>query len=142
MQEQNYSNHSKLVPGFHGVTLPAIFALVVGSFVNLFNSSAGNLYSASLICLTSLILVSIFFYCRSFALRVQDRAIRAEETSRYFVLTNKVPDSRLTMSQIIALRFASDQELPELAQKAADENMSSKEVKQRIKKWRPDYHRA
>ncbi len=46
------------------------------------------------------------------------------------------------MMQIIALRFASDAELPDLAKKAVEENMRSKDIKAAIKNWRPDYHRA
>jgi hypothetical protein len=142
MQQQNYKNHAQIVPGFHIATYLAVIALIIGSFVNLFNSAHENLYSASLICLISLILASLCFYARSFALKAQDRAIRAEENFRYFVLTNRTMDSRLTLSQVIALRFASDEEFPALAQKAANEKLSSKEIKKQIKNWRGDYHRA
>jgi cbb3-type cytochrome oxidase subunit 3 len=142
MQQQDYKNHARIVPLYHIATGVSLLALIVGSFVNLFNSSHENLYSASLICLISLILLSIFFYARIFALKAQDRAIRAEENFRHFVLTNRTMDSRLTLAQVIALRFASDDELPGLAQKAANEKLSAKEIKQQIKSWRGDYHRA
>ncbi len=142
MQQQNFKNHARLVPGYHGVTYLAILALIIGSFVNLFNSSHDNLYSASLICLTSLILSILCFYVRSFALKAQDRAIRAEENFRHFMLTNRSMDSRLTLTQVIALRFASDEELPALAQKAANEKLPAKEIKKQIKNWRGDYYRV
>ncbi len=142
MQQQNFKNHARLVPGYHGVTYLAILALIIGSFVNLFNSSHDNLYSASLICLTSLILAILCFYVRSFALKAQDRAIRAEENFRHFMLTNRSMDSRLTLTQVIALRFASDEELPALAQKAANEKLPAKEIKKQIKNWRGDYYRV
>lgn len=142
MQQQNYKNHSRILISYHGITFLAILALVIGSFVNLANSSPGNLYSASLICLASLILVSLFFHARIFALKAQDRAIRVEENLRHFLLTNRTLDSRLTLSQMIALRFASDEELPTLAKRAADEKLSNKEIKKSIKKWRGDYHRV
>ena len=142
MQQQNYKNHARLVPGYHFVTYLAIIALIIGSFINLFKSSDDNLYSASLICLASLILASVCFYARSFALKAQDRAIRAEENFRHFMLTNKAMDSRLTLPQVIALRFASDEELPALAQKAANEKLPAKEIKKQIKNWRGDYYRA
>jgi hypothetical protein len=61
---------------------------------------------------------------------------------RHFVLTGKPLDSRLRLSQIIALRFASDLEFPALAQKAAEEGLSSKEIKQSIQNWRADYNRV
>ncbi len=142
MQQQNYKNHAQFVPGYHFVTYPAILALIIGSFVNLFNSSHDNLYSASLICLTSLILAIVCFYTRSFALKAQDRAIRAEENFRHFMLTNKLMDSRLTLSQVIALRFASNEEFAALAQKAANEKLPAKEIKKQIKNWRADFHRV
>ena len=78
---------------------------------------------------------------RTYALKAQDRAIRAEEQLRHFMLTGKPFDSRLNIRQIIALRFASDEELPALAKKAAEENLRSKEIKQQIKHWRADNYR-
>jgi hypothetical protein len=142
MQQQNFKNHAQLVPGYHGVTYLCIIALIIGSFVNLFNSSHDNLYSASLICLVSLILASLCYYTRSFALKAQDRAIRAEENFRHYMLTKRSMDNRLTLQQVIALRFASDEEFPTLAQKAANEKLAGKEIKKQIKKWRGDYYRV
>ena len=144
MQEQNYSNHSRLVKGFHGVTAVAITAFIIGSFVNLYHSfqQKDNLYSASLICLAGLIMVLLFWYIRSFPLKAQDRAIRAEESLRFFILTGKPLDNRLRLSQIIALRFASDKEFPALAEKAVSENLSSADIKKAIQHWRADQHRV
>jgi Family of unknown function (DUF6526) len=144
MKEQNYSNHSRLVKGFHGVTAVAITALIAGSFVNLYHSfqQKDNLYSASLICLAGFIMVLLFWYIRSFPLKAQDRAIRAEEGLRYFILTGKPLDSRLRLSQIIALRFASDAEFPSLADRAVTEGMTSSAIKKAIQHWRADYHRV
>jgi hypothetical protein len=73
---------------------------------------------------------------------VQDRAIRAEEKLRYFVLTGKPLDSRLRMGQIIALRFASDEELPTLARRAAEESLTPAQIKQAIQHWRADLRRV
>ena len=144
MKEQNHKNHSQLVPGFHGLTAFATIALLIGSFVNLFNSlhSEGNLYSASLICLAAFILCLQFWYIRSFPLKAQDRAIRAEENFRHYLLTGKPFDNRLKMPQIIALRFASDAEMPALAKRAADEDLSNAGIKKAIQNWRADYNRV
>jgi Family of unknown function (DUF6526) len=142
MSEQNYKNHSRYLISWHFLTGGAVIAVLIGSIINLVNSSKDNLYSASLLVLVSLILVSLFWYARAFALRAQDRAIRAEENFRYYILTGKPFDSRIRMSQIIALRFASDQEFPSLTQKAISENMKSREIKKAIKSWRSDHHRA
>lgn len=78
---------------------------------------------------------------RTYALKAQDRAIRAEENLRHFILTGKPFDSRLNIRQIIALRFASDEELPSLAKKAAEESLRSKQIKEEIKNWRADNYR-
>ena len=142
MKEQNFKNHTRLVPGFHGLTFLAIVALLIGSIINLCHSAKENLYSASLICLVSFIFVLMFWYTRSFALRAQDRAIRAEENFRHFVLTGKPFPSNIKLGQIIALRFASDEELPALTQRAVNENLNSKDIKQAIQNWRADHHRA
>ena len=144
MQTQNFKNHPQLVPMFHFVTLPAILALLIGSFINLKDAvgKSEGVYSASLICLIAIILLFLAFLARTFGLKAQDRAIRAEENFRHFLATGKPTDSRLRLSQVIALRFASDAEFKGLAKKAADENLSAKDIKQAIKDWRGDYHRV
>lgn len=142
MKEQNYSNHTRFVPGYHFLTSAAILALLVGSFVNLAHSAKENLYSASLICLVALIFLAIFWYMRVFALRAQDRAIRAEENFRHFLLTGKPLPAGLHMAQIIALRFASDAEFPALTARALQENLSNTGIKKIIQHWRADYYRA
>ena len=142
MKTQNFSNHMRLVGGWHGITLVCILALLIGSFINLSNSSAENLYSASLICLVAFIFGFFFWYVRVFALKAQDRAIRAEENLRHFALTGKLLPKELRLSQIIALRFATDAEFVGLAQRAAEEKLSSKEIKKAIQDWRGDYHRV
>jgi len=83
-----------------------------------------------------------FWYGRAFATKVQDRAIRAEENLRHFVMTGKLFDPRLRMGQIIALRFSPDEEFLELAKRAVDENLSRKEIKKAIRNWRADHCRA
>jgi hypothetical protein len=142
MSDQDYKNHSRYVPGFHFLTLGAILALFIGSIINLVHAEHSNLYSASLICLIAVILVLFFIYIRQFPIKAQDRAIRAEESLRHFALTGKLFDARLNINQIIALRFAPDEEFVSLAKKAADEGLSSKDIKKEIKRWKADYHRA
>ncbi len=142
MKEQNFNNHSRLVAGWHGLTFVAILALLIGSIVNLCNSAHENLYSASLIVLVAVIFALFFIYTRVFALKAQDRAIRAEENLRHFALTGKLLPVSLKIGQVIALRFASDNEFAGLAEKSAKEGLSSKEIKQSIQQWRADYHRV
>jgi hypothetical protein len=141
--EQNYQNHARFVTGFHRVLLILLVAGLIGSGVNLYESIySSNLYSASLITLLFVCSAIMYAYLRLFPLRAQDRAIRAEENFRHYILTGKVLPSGLKMSQIIALRFAPDEEFPELTVKALAENLRPKEIKRAIQKWRADHHRV
>lgn len=144
MNEQNFKNHSRYVLFHHFVAPTLILALMVGSFINLSAciKKGEGLYSASLICIIGPVLTIVWWYSRAFALRAQDRAIRAEENFRHFLATGKPLDARLRMGQIVALRFAGDDEFVALAQKAASEKMSAREIKQAIKNWKADYNRA
>lgn len=142
MAEQNFKNHSRLVPGFHGVTFLLIVAGLIGSVINLFHADAATHYSAALLVVVFLAVLGVAWYARVFALKAQDRAIRAEENFRHFILTGKPLDKQLRLSQIIALRFASDEEFPVLAKKAVEEKLSQKQIKQAVQHWRADYHRV
>ncbi len=142
MEQQNYKNHSKFVIGYHVVTLLAILAFLGGAIRNVWKSSEDNLYSASLLVLLAFILLFMFYFIRSFALRAQDRAIRAEEKLRYFILTGKSISNKLTIRQIIGLRFAPDEEFIALADKAATENLSETDIKKAIINWKADDYRV
>lgn len=142
MQEQNFQNHTRLVTLYHKITYPALLAVLVGAGVNLANSSKDNLYSASLIFALAMIVSVTLFYARGFALKANDRAIRAEENFRHYLLTGKPLPQGLKLSQIVALRFASDAELPTLAQQALDGQLTSKDIKAAIKNWKADYERV
>lgn len=147
MSEQNFKNHSRYVPLYHFITSTLILALLVGSGLGLFHacsdcSNHAGLHNAMLFFTISLVLLFLWWFCRAFALKAQDRAIRAEENLRHFIATGKALDSRLKMSQIIALRFAGDDEFVALAKRTADENLGSKEIKAAIRNWRADNYRA
>jgi hypothetical protein len=141
---QNYANHRQSVPMFHGVLFGIIVLTLIGSVVNLVESWGDHqrLYSASLIVAINLALVLLFFFTRIFALKAQDRAIRAEENLRHFAMTGKLLDSRLGVRQVVALRFASDPEFPALARRAAEESMQPDAIKRAVKDWRPDTYRV
>jgi hypothetical protein len=144
MHEQNYTNHRRYVPLYHGLLFLLLAAAFIGSFVNLYVSIGEHqgVYSASLI--TVLVFSGLIqaWYSRAFATTVQDRAIRVEENLRHFVMTGKRFDARLKMGQIIALRFASDEEFLALAKRAVEEQLSREDIKKAIKTWRADHHRA
>jgi hypothetical protein len=141
MTEQQFANHARMHPLYHYVTAPLVLVGLIGSIVNLVNCEPNNFYSASLIVLVFVILLFIGAMLRTYALKAQDRAIRAEESLRYFILSGKAIDARLRMGQIVALRFASDNEFVALADKAATEGLSGKEIKQLIQQWKADYRR-
>lgn len=141
---QNYSNHRKTVPLFHFVLLPLLLALVIGAVVNLYRSveDQDGVFSAGLILGLALATVLAALFGRIFALKAQDRAIRAEENFRHYVLTGKLLDARLSALQIVALRFAPDAEFVTLASRAAGEGMKPDDIKKAIKSWKPDEYRA
>ena len=144
MEKQSYANHAKFVPMFHIVLFGMLVLTLLGALVTLYNSLGDHsrLYNASLIAVQSFALILLFFFCRIFPLKAQDRAIRAEENLRHFAMTGKLLDPRLTIRQVIGLRFASDAEFVELAQKAANENMTPDAIKKAVKDWRADHDRA
>jgi hypothetical protein len=147
MSDQNFKNHSRYITLYHFITTTLIGVLIVSSVMGLFHALSdhtnhGSLHNGLLFFVTSIVLLLLWWYCRAFALRAQDRAIRAEENFRHFLATGKPLDSRLRMSQIIALRFAGDDEFVGLAKRAADENLQAKDIKAAIKNWKADHNRV
>ena len=141
---QNYANHGRIVPMYHYVTMGILQLTFIGSCVNLYQSWGDHvrLYSASLLVTLSFGTMLTALFARSFALRAQDRAIRAEEQLRHYVMTGKLLDPRLGIRQIIGLRFAANEEFVALAQRAADQKLSPKDIKQAVKHWRADTDRV
>jgi signal transduction histidine kinase len=140
---QNYKNHARLVKGYHGILSLLILAGLIGSIFNLCKAwNNESFYSASLITLLFVCCILLFWYTRSFPLKAQDRAIRSEENFRHFILTGKPLASELKIGQIIALRFASDEEYQKLVQRAVTDKMDSKSIKLAIQNWKPDYYRV
>jgi Family of unknown function (DUF6526) len=140
MENQNFKKHSRYVPGFHFITFGIILASIVIAIILLIHD--GFHHTTFFGLLVSLSLVGLFAYTRQFATGNQDRIIRAEENFRSYRLTGKELDQRLTRNQIIALRFANDEEYADLAQKTIKENLSPKDIKQAIQQWRADHHRV
>jgi hypothetical protein len=129
---------------YHFVLFGVLFLTFIGSIVNLYLSIGDHsrLYSAALIVVLTSCLMLLSVYARVFPLKAQDRAIRAEENLRYFVMTGKLLDPRLSTLQIVALRFASDAEFVPLVLRAANENLAPKDIKRAIKTWRADEYRV
>lgn len=144
MTEQNFANHTKLVPPFHFFVLPVLALNLIWSIYHLWKLKFS--FEGFVGLLLALALATGFLFARVFALSVQDRVIRLEERLR---LARLLPDDlkaridEFSVAQLVAMRFACDQELPELARKVLAENLQSrKAIKQLVKTWRADYQRA
>jgi len=140
---QNFENHIRFVPGFHAFVFPVFAINLIWSLVQLrhgigFASVLGVLLAAAL--------VGLFFYARIFALTVQDRVIRLEMQLRLARLLPADLQPRIaeySVGQLVALRFAGDDELPALARQVLQEQLSDrKAIKRRIKNWQGDFLRA
>lgn len=140
---QTYENHAKTVPLFHYFTMPLLLINLLWSVYRLLTKS--DAFVDSLVTLTAAVAVLLVaFFSRTNALKAQDRVIRLEERLRMQELLPVESKSRIheiTTSQILALRFASDEELPALVKTALDDNADARSIKQAIKNWRADHHR-
>jgi Family of unknown function (DUF6526) len=144
MSEQNFGNHARYVPAFHFFVLPVLF-LNIGWSIYRWKTSLWSTDGAIWV-LTSVAILVGFLFARLFALSVQDRVIRLEERQRCARLLPADLQARIVEfepGQLVALRFASDAELPALARKVLDEKLKDrKAIKQLVKSWRADYLRA
>lgn len=140
--EQNLANHARFVFWYHGVLLLLVFANMVWRIYRLIVDLSGESVMQLVVAVA---LGMAVFYARIFALRAQDRVIRLEETERMERILPqdlKLRIGEFTSGQLIALRFAADGEVSELARKVLDEKITSrKEIKKQIRQWRPDFHR-
>jgi hypothetical protein len=141
--EQNYSNHTRWYPLFHFVVVPLLAVNLLSHLVRFFMAPSWVLFFWVLLSIT---LVLLALASRLMALKAQDRVIRLEERLRFQeLLTDELlaKSAGLSPGQIIALRFASDPELPNLVERTLNGEFSrNKEIKMAIKEWRADYHRV
>ena len=146
---QSYAHHTRWDPLFHFFLLPVfivgLLMTLIHFFAHMMHSDFRDNFHAFLLILLAAALFIAVTKIRTYALRVQDRVIRLEERLRLQALAPPewhAQINRITEDQLIALRFASDEELVELAQQAIAENLSRKQIKERIKNWRPDHWRV
>ncbi|WP_245569870.1 DUF6526 family protein [Flavobacterium soli] len=143
-KKQNYANHIRFYPAHHFVFYPLATLLLVSSITFIFLKEDKLLWSFISVLIALIIWVS-FMLRQHYALILQNRIIRLEMRYRYFVLTNQrfeLIEHKLRDSQIFALRFASDDELPSLVKKTLEGNLSSRRIKKSIVNWIPDHHRV
>lgn len=144
-RSQNFSNHTRFDPLFHFFLIPVFAIAFVFSLVHFFahiaRSGFREHFHAFLLIVLASALLMLAFKTRMYALKVQDRVIRLEECFRLTQLLPEPLRSRipeLTESQLCGLRFASDAEVPKLAERALNEKLSRKEIKQAVQQWRAD----
>lgn len=146
---QTYANHTRFDPAFHFFLLPVFGLGVILTLVHFFahlreSDLRDNIHSFFLIVL-AVALLTLVLKVRLYAVRVQDRVIRLEERLRLTQLSPEPLRARipeLTEDQLVGLRFASDGEVAKLAERALNEKMTRKQIKQAIQTWRPDYWRV
>ena len=138
---QNFANHRKLVLGFHIVTTALLLVYLLGALYRvIFHFSPDHLFEL----LPAVVLGLLAWYARSFPLVVQNRVIRLEERLRLARLCPELKGrlDELTANQLIALRFASDTELPALTRRVLDEHIHDQTViKKQVQSWRADHLR-
>lgn len=142
-EAQTYANHRRIIIGFHAFTFGM---LAINALWSLYRVAARFSVDAVVGLILALALLLMFYYVRSFATTAQDRIIRLEERLRLERLLP--PDlapriSEFTLGQLIAMRFASDHELPDLARRVRGEGIRDRDaIKRLIRAWKPDYLRV
>ena len=141
--DQNYANHTKWVPLYHFIGTPLAIVVIVSNAIQVIKGpNATNVLGL----LTALLVGILYALVRLFPIKVQDRLIRLEEQLRLMRVLPADLQSRIgefSVHQLVALRFASDAELPELARRVLNEKLTTrKAVKTAIKQWRPDTFRV
>lgn len=139
---QTLATHVKMDPPFHYFLLPFTLFNVIYSGYRVYRDPG---LDSGWLLLTAAVWVVAVFLIRVYPLKVQDRVIRLEERLRMQALLPADLNARaqqLTEKQLVALRFASDRELPELVRAVLDQNLAQAEIKKRIESWRGDYYRV
>lgn len=140
---QTFANHVRLIPIYHFVAFGILVVSLVASGYALAREPS---FATGLGFAVAFALIILFLAMRVFALTVQDRVIRLEERMRLERLLPADQRGRIDeigVRQLVALRFASDAELPALARAVLDGELDDpREIKRRVKTWRPDYLRV
>jgi len=142
---QTYKNHTRFDPPFHFFLMPLFLLNIVATSIWYWRHQEQHRHIGPWAILMSVALFLFLGLTRMYSLKVQDRVIRLEEKHRIASLVSASEWTELdslTIKQYVALRFASNAELPDLARRAIRENLTPKQIKQAIKSWRPDYERV
>lgn len=146
-RQQHLKNHASIDPMFHYVAaFLLLFGLILGItvFVQSLHGHHDLLIGLWMV-VVSIVLIVIGMKSRMYPLKVQDRVIRLEERLRLAMLLPEPLRERiheLTEEQLIGLRFASDEEVPELVREALEKKLNRQQIKERIQNWRADHFRV
>jgi len=147
-QSQNLKNHAKMDPAYHYIGATILLACFVLALFQLFSALRFHpdmtLFAVWALAFSVLLFI-VYAKMRIYPLKVQDRVIHLEERLRLSMLLDdklrhRIPE--LTEDQLIALRFASDDEVPKLVTEVLEKKLTRKEIKERIETWRPDNWRV
>ncbi|PBQ32369.1 hypothetical protein CNR22_11500 [Sphingobacteriaceae bacterium] len=141
MEKQSYKNHIRWYVNHHFIFYPAVSLLTTASIVLAFKDPHNHFLWIAFSFVFILIALLSLMLRQHYALINQNRTVRLELRFRYYVLTHKrfeEVENKLSKSQVYALRFASDEELPGLVTRALQENLSGDQIKRSIKNWLPD----
>lgn len=145
MEQQNYKNHVRYYTPHHFVFYPVLLAgVVIAIRCTMLFPDQQYLWTAMIVLLVLIGLLS-YMMRQHYALNNQNRIVRLELRLRYYILTQQrlePIEQQLSFGQLAALRFASDEELPALVERAVQERLSADEIKRAIKNWQPDYMRV
>jgi hypothetical protein len=142
---QTYKNHTRWDPPFHFFLMPVFLLNIVATSIWYWHHRYHHIHSGPWAIVVSIALFVLLAKTRLYALQVQDRVIRLEEKHRLAALVSPselIELDSLTTKQYVALRFASNAELPDLARRTIREKLAPKQIKEAIVSWRPDYDRV
>ncbi len=145
MEQQNYSNHVRYYPPHHFIFYPIVTALLVLGTKGIVQHPEDRLTWIMITALVLLLGWLSFMMRQHYALTLQNRLVKLELRLRYYQLTGQrlePLEQHLSFGQLAALRFASDEELPGLTERAIQDNMTPKEIKRSIRNWHPDLMRV
>jgi hypothetical protein len=142
-EHQSYASHRRYIPQFHFFVLPVLIANVAVTVIEFVRNPR---FLTAWIAIVAIALGIGIWTARAMALRAQDRIIRLEERVRLGQLLP--PDLRsrigeLHASQLIAIRFAPDEEVPDLVRRTLDGELKTRaDIKRAIQNWRADHLRV
>lgn len=144
-EPQTFKNHARLDPPYHFFVAVILLVNVIVTIVVAFHTWNMDPGMSIWHVLVAIAILMLAFKTRSYPLAAQDRIIRLEEQLRFKALLSpedQAKASKLSLPQIIAMRFVSDAELPHVVHRAVTENLTPKQIKGTIQDWRPDYTRV